>query len=231
MKKAMLLVVAILVVSISSNREISQASIVKQSPRSVLFIGDSFCSGVGATSPSNSFPQVLSRTLKVSEIVQCQGGTGYLARGSGYASCGRSVCLDYLGQLQQVGKLERQKISLVLISGGKNDVGWPGVFVGDNYVKKIESVIKYVKTNFPAARLVICQPFWDNSPIPSGENWAEAQLSQTAAFSKVPYLTGLITLLQDSNSSLVVNGHPNDAGHALIAKAITDGLKSIGLAG
>lgn len=193
----------------------------------IVFIGDSYCVGTGASADEKAFRSILVSKLGINQISKCMGGTGYLNRGSGISSCGVKRCLNYLEQVESVSNAQASKVNVVLISGGKNDLGSGQVFQNDVFQKASFQVISTAKKKFPRATIVVCSPFWDNTPFNPGLFWYEGVLQSQALKAKVKYIPGALTLLQSNDPLLVNDSHPNDLGHQLISDFLYQYLKDI----
>ena len=210
-----------------SSSPIASTSSNPVAKKSIVFIGDSYCVGIGASSSEKSFRSILVSKLGVNQVSKCMGGTGYLNRGSGISSCGVKSCLNYLEQIVSVSNAQASRVDVVLISGGKNDLGSGQVFENDIFRKVSYQAISSAKKKFPKAIIVVCSPFWDNTPINPGLFWYEGVLQSQALKAKVKYIPGALTLLQSDDHLLVNANHPNDLGHQIIADYLYENLKSI----
>jgi acyl-CoA thioesterase I len=110
-----------------------------------LFFGDSYFVG-GGCSPDRTrdMAAIAGRKLGYTPIVRGYGGTGFVATNPDYDGP------DYLTQIAQ-GSIDVPNVSLVVIEGGDNDVG----FKVSDIKRNARKVLKIARAKHPRARLVL----------------------------------------------------------------------------
>jgi hypothetical protein len=196
---------------------------VAKTPGYILFIGDSYCSPSAALPLKDIWPYRLSRELGLSPIVNCRGGTGYIATGS-KLSCGISICGRFGSQLAIPSKINKKNVELLVISGGKNDLGFKNSFKKGFLYSGIDSTIKNAIKLYPKTRIVVVSPFWDATPVPPGLNWEIGLVREAAKQNNVHFIQGTEYLFQEDSYLIDLTGHPNVEGHKVIYEYV---LKAI----
>jgi lysophospholipase L1-like esterase len=95
----------------------------KPGPADVVFIGDSYTDGVGATSPATRWSTLVALKEGWTEDNFGVGGTGYVNQGS--ASVKPST------YAQRVAEVAAKKPAAVIVTGGLNDLSYPPAQVAD----------------------------------------------------------------------------------------------------
>lgn len=176
----------------------------------VVFIGDSYVAGAGATARNSRWTTLAARELGWEEVNRGRGGTGYVAA-SGLAGCGRDYCPSFPEML--AAPFDRTP-DIVVISGGRND---PTEL--DEFRAGVEATLVKVRTIWPDAELVVTNPLWDDDLTPPSMTAKQTIVLEVAAAHGVLVLD-LGQPLQDRPDLVASDGvQPNDAGHRTIASA------------
>ena len=192
------------------------------------FIGDSYTSGFGATSGNLRWSSLVTRELGGYEGNAALGGTGYLA---GTATdpdlkCEESVCPALP---DRVATLAPQPATVVFVAGGINDVA---LFPGNAgaFTEAVDATLDGICTTYPqAGAIVVLTPF-GRVAEPTAEGLQEDEIV-AAASDKRGFLTisGVDQWFVGHPELLTADGgHPNDAGHAMIAQNVMSALQKDG---
>lgn len=179
-----------------------------------LIVGDSYTAGVGASEPRNSWASIVTRALKWDATVLAAPGGGYSLPGVN----GESI----LGMLESAD-LRALRPDVVVIQSGYNDTS-----AQDADVRAAINDVRGILTEeLPGVPVVVVGQFWPGEPTPSSE--ARARTIQAAWSGRDG------TLVLDpieggwSSFNTTDDRHPDDAGHALIAKNIVAAMRAEGL--
>ncbi|MDN4484170.1 SGNH/GDSL hydrolase family protein [Demequina lignilytica] len=181
----------------------------------VLFVGDSYTAGAGATEDKVEqlrWSARVSQELGWNEINVALGGTGYVMT-SGFEGCGVDFCPRYRERILTADA----DPDLVVISGGRNDGPEP-----EGFYQSVLSTFETAQERWPDAMIVVTLPLWDDDPAPE---WlaADATVILTAARSAEVDVLDLGQPLEGVASFIAEDGiHPSDAGHEAIAAAFID---------
>lgn len=196
-------------------------------PKPVIFLGDSYTAGTGASDPSRRWATLVATAQNWTIENRAFGSTGYVTSTSGstaQAGCAADSCPNYDQALATTTTAEP---AVVVVSGGRNDLNSVDTRFGDA-VKKFYAD---VRAKFPSAKIVATSPIWDDDPAP-------ARLGQIADAVKAgveavggTYLD-IGEPLAGHPEDVTADGiHPSDAGHQAIADALNAALKSAGVRG
>lgn len=176
----------------------------------VLFVGDSYSAGAGASTEATRWTSVAANALDWNETNVALGGTGYLTTSS-QAGCGLDFCAAYPERIEETTNVNPD---FVIISGGRNDsVG------GDEFRPAVERTLDAARTKYPNATVVITSPIWDADAAPNGLN-ARRDAAQSVAEERGIRYIDLGEPLAGKYDFITSDGiHPNDQGHAAIAAA------------
>lgn len=181
-----------------------------------LFIGDSYTQGVGASSLDNAFISLVALAERWRPVNGGYGGTGYLAT-AGRSACGLAYCPSFGESLRRSAGARPE---VVVISGGRNDISFrPTKFAG-----AVDKTLREARDLFPLAKIYVVLPIWDDRPAPAFIGEAREAVRQAALSSGATYLD-IGEPLFDQSALVSADGiHPNDAGHAAIARALIKAL-------
>jgi lysophospholipase L1-like esterase len=183
-------------------------------PPLVAFLGDDWTAGAGASPTSKRFTTLVCARLGLREL-------NYGLRGSGYAKQGRSGG-DYASQ---VPNIVAARPAMVVVTGGRNDVGEDPSFAGGQAHRLIEKL----RSRLPRASIVIVAPMWGDSAEPSTLRKLATNLKRDAAAVGATYLN-LPDPIRGHPNEIATAARPNDAGYAAIARALEPKLAPLAAA-
>ncbi|MCS5735584.1 SGNH/GDSL hydrolase family protein [Herbiconiux daphne] len=217
---AALVIVAIagaVFLGVSISRNSSSASEVPSAPTAstkVVFIGDSYTHGTGASSEANRWTSIVSKAKGWSETNLGRGGTGYVTT-SGINGCGLEYCPTYDEMIPTA--LESQP-DIVVVAGGQNDMGaWTAS--PSDVTAGISKTYGDIRGRFPDARIIAVGP--STVGAVSNEVVAFDEAVQSAAASvNAEYISLIDPPVIEPSWVTVDGGHVTDSGHAAIAQRV-----------
>ena len=175
-----------------------------------VFLGDSYASGTGASRPSKRWVDLVSLDKGWVEKNLSQDRASY-STDSGPGST------SYRARMAAVAATGAQ---IVVVSGGRNDVNVdPAQLRAD-----ARATFVGIHAALPKARIFVVSPTWGNDPAPQGLTNVISIVMAEAMRAGVTYLDIGEPMFGDSSMMAVDGWHPNDAGHAAIAKAVEKAL-------
>jgi lysophospholipase L1-like esterase len=199
----------------------------RRQPPDAAILGDSYTAGANASSPARGYAQRLARLMGWrSAFIRGLPGSGYVERGvtgrSLHALIGRTVAL---------------RPGLVLLVAGHNDSRADPLRVATAALADMSEL----RAGLPHSRIVVVGPIWQGSDLRPGVS--EVRDAIRDATRQVPRVTWIDPLaerwftgdrrLHTGNASRLISrdaNHPNDAGHAHIAKLLARDLEGHGVA-
>lgn len=188
-----------------------------QSAPIVVFLGDSYTAGVGASDKALGWASLVGEAEGWRVRNLARGGTGYAARVTGEAApaaCGRDECPAF-------GEMAREGASLVpdivIVSGGRNDIGQTPVDAD------VADFFDTLSAAYPGSRIYVTDVLWhDQAPdaVQELSRVVEADAQRVGAV----WLDIGQPLAGDSGLFAPDGVHPNDAGHEAIAQAVIAAL-------
>jgi lysophospholipase L1-like esterase len=198
----------------------SSADAAPKRPRPVaVFIGDSFTKGAGATKRANSFAARVGAHEHWRVVNLGRGGTGYVtASTQGLLSCGIAYCGAYG---ERVDDAMAARPAVVIVSGGINDVNQPlPVFRSG-----VDQLFADLKAHLPKRTFIaVTTPQWPEAVPPEAFDLEVQAVRASAKQHRVHYLDIGEPLATGMDLKAADGVHPNDVGHAVIARAIEKGL-------
>lgn len=182
-----------------------------------VFLGDSYTAGAGSS--NGGFVPAVAKGEGWRFQNLGRGGTGFTVREDqdpdlSRQACGADYCESYQEMIPAAAKL---RPDVIVVSGGRNDSSEdPGDIEG-----AIRAFFASLREALPDSRIIVTSPIWDDDEAPAILGEIAAWEREAAAQVGAEYvdigepLTGAPELLDDDGI------HPNDAGHAAIAEAIT----------
>lgn len=178
-------------------------------PKKVVVLGDSYSAG------AQSWVEQVGASEGWIITNLAAGGTGYATSVTTNAekACGKDYCPSYL---EQVDAAVTAAPSLILITGGRNDLHVDPVVVEE----KATQLLAALKSKLPDAEVVVVNAQWDARDQPIELTDIAAAITRAAEATGAAQidigqpLSGQPQLIQDDNV------HPNEAGQAALADAL-----------
>jgi lysophospholipase L1-like esterase len=187
---------------------------LRTTPPVAVFIGDSYTAGAGST--GQGFVELIAQTRGWEVINLGRGGTGYLDSSRGEIApmaCGLDYCPSYL---EMIGTAARHSPDIVVVSGGRNEVDSAN---NPYWVDGVRTFFVALRVMVPGAKIIATSPIWDAREVPS-EMVAMQVVVRDAVTAVGGTYVDLGQPLAGRPDYLTADQvHPNDAGHAAIAKA------------
>lgn len=184
----------------------------------VVFIGDSYTAGAGASNETTSFVDRIARYEGWSAINLGRGGTGYRTTSTIPKGCGNHHCGPYKTMIDLAAA---EHPNVIVVSGGRNDA----LLTAASEREAIHVFYDGLRKRFPDAAIVATSPIWESeSPPPTLTSMRIAVRQSVRAVGGV-YLD-LGEPLAGHPSWIGPDGiHPNDKGHEAIAVAFSSALR------
>jgi lysophospholipase L1-like esterase len=179
-------------------------------PVKVVFLGDDYAAGRGASSPAHGWTGAVAGALHLDASVVAEPGAGYATpgvRGGSYAAL--------------VGGVVAAKPQVVLVSGGRNDVGAAPATLR----AQTRALFARLKAELPDARLLAIAPWWGDSAHPPKLAKVDAAVRAGVEAAGGTYLDAPDPL-RGHPSWMADAADPTDRGYAAIARAVTDALRA-----
>lgn len=174
----------------------------------VVFLGDSYAEGVGASSIGKRWTTLGSAAMGWSEINASASGMGYTTTYQGLPT-------NYSTRVDVVAAA---KPDIVVVSGGRND------YQSADITAAAVSLFEKVRAAAPDARLVVISPIWDSTPVPGGFVSVTDEVRRAADTAGAEYID-VGQPLGGHPDMIEPDGlHPNDLGHRAIASAVVQHL-------
>ncbi|KQQ92625.1 hypothetical protein ASF62_12325 [Leifsonia sp. Leaf325] len=182
----------------------------------VAFYGDSFTHGQGASVSGKRWSTLVSDDHDWIEINPSISGLGFVKNRTRDA-------------IDIVDTIVAAQPDIVISTMGLNDNSvMPGSAAEVHAA--IEADFHRFATEIPDARFIVVEPFWSNQDRPASVDriigWVKAAATEVGA----DYISGASHWM-DGHPELhePSGGHPNDAGHAMIARRMDAALAKLGL--
>jgi len=192
--------------------------------KKVVAIGDSYSAGTGASSPSLGWVSIMSRTRDWNVTNLARGGTGYVSsvQVNAQNACGLDYCPSYPEMIADAVKISPQ---VVVVAGGRNDAK---VQPSDE-AAAIHDFYSQLHAALPQATIVALNPWWDDAGAPASLELMKAAVADAAAAAGGKFVDSGQPL--DGKPELLTTDsvHPNDKGHAALAKATSTVFTTAGL--
>lgn len=188
-------------------------------PATVVFVGDSYTQGTGASRPESRWTTLVSEAMGWREVNLGRGGTGYLADGD--RGCGREYCPSYLQMLPQVLAADPD---VVVVSGGLND----RPFTGEPRLEaQVASLYATLTAALPSSRVIAVGP-----SAPGRISDSLRAIDELVHAMADDYGVQYVNLLDPNpiTPAMVLpdGAHVGDDGHAAIAERVVGTLSSTG---
>jgi GDSL-like Lipase/Acylhydrolase family len=182
-----------------------------------VFVGDSYTAGAHVSAADRRFTTIVAKTQGWTEVNLGRGGTGYVSgvsKNAAKSACGLAYCPSYT---EMIAAVAAAKPDVVVVSGGRNEIGR----VTGEWIAGVESFFTALRVALPHAQIVATSPIWDDDPVPAllplmcaGVKWAVTAVGGVYVDLGDP-LFGHRDFVADDGV------HPNDAGHAAIARVFS----------
>lgn len=209
--------------------------------KNIAFLGDSITEGWRATTPEQSYVEVLKRKLALAEV-RNHGISGTRIARQRTPSENPRYDLDFCSRVQDL----EPDSDVVIVFGGTNDYGHGDAPLGadsdrtqDTFWGACHTLYASLLERFPKDRIVVLTPLHraeDSTPKPgSGAVLADyvAIIRSTARQYGLPILdlfetSAIRAHIPEIAQVLTTDGlHPNDAGHELLAEEIAAFLRKL----
>lgn len=179
----------------------------------VVFIGDSYTQGTGASMPDQSTAALLADDLGWTVQNLAQSATGYtksVGLPAAPHTCGKNYCPSYTELLAFLPI----HVDTIVVFGGRNQTGE----VGADLINAIAGFYARLREAHPETRIIATNPLWDDSTPPYQITTMTKAVRDAALAVDAEYVN--IGQPLEGHPELVTEDgiHPNDAGHALLAE-------------
>jgi lysophospholipase L1-like esterase len=198
----------------------TSSSSATASAGSVVFLGDSVAEGKSATAPAKRWTRIVAAELGLTEVNLGHARTGYIRMGP-EGSCGATACPNFEGIAAEVA---RAKPKAIVVTGGGNDAGRPA----EEFAQAVADTLTDLKKAAPGATVYVVNPWWDLRPVPSSLSEQTSAVQAAAKNADVIYLDTQQPLVDKPDLMVAGGTNPNDAGHAVLAKAVADAIARSG---
>ncbi len=186
------------------------------------FIGDSYTAGAG--SPQGGFVKLVATEQGWLAKNLGRGGTGFTQNTdqdpeNSRVACGLDYCESYPEMIPAAAKLDP---AVVVVSGGRNGVGVDP----DRMQTAVDSFFTTLRDALPDAQIIVTSPLWDDEETPA---WLDdlASMERAAAESVGAVYLDIGQPLEGREDLVADDGiHPNQEGHAEIARVVNAALSS-----
>lgn len=194
-------------------------------PAVAVFIGDSYTAGAGVTDLDKRWTSIVSRRQRWTEVNLGRGGTGYILSPTGTAAlnaCGFTNCPSYTDMVADVAAANPD---VVVVSGGRNEifntVANPQVFslLDPKWPTGVEAFFVALRAATPRAQIVATSPIWSDERAPDALQGMRSTIQRAVNAVGGVHIDIGDPLLGRKDCMAPDGIHPNDAGHAVIAKA------------
>jgi acyl-CoA thioesterase I len=172
---------------------------------SVVFLGDDYTAGAGASSDSDAWARRVAKRLGVQATLIGASGAGYAKRGA-----------DGDSYQSLVGQVVAARPDVVVVSGGRNDVTDNLSTLRDD----ARTVFSTLHDQVPDAALLALAPWWGDSPHPSKLAPVDGAVRSGVEAARGTYLD-IADPLAGHPEWMADEADPNDRGHLAIADAVT----------
>lgn len=213
--------------------------------KKVVFFGDSITEGAAATKEENVFHQVMKKDLGLKEALNYGIGGTRIARQQKNSESPK-YDLDFNVRAEELPA----DADFVFVFGGTNDYGHGDAPFGkegddtpDTFCGAVRSLFDKLIKRYGKEKVVVMTPLHrrsDENPLGDGKRVGGAPLKEfVAVIEKEAKRDGLKLVdlfsepmlnsnVEELDKEYFADGlHPNDAGHALLAKAIEEKIKNL----
>jgi len=198
-------------------RAASPALVLPDHPK-VLLLGDSYTKGIGASSKSKAYAYKIAEPLGWDLTIDGKSGTGYIDPSAAGADTFAERMWQHPHSATDVA------YDLVVIQGSSNDRKYTKAEVAG----RINLTIRTSRRLWPQAQIIMMGPTnpWANV---AEYTMVNDKLKAAAAASEIPFIDPMgeqwFVPGDGERYANLENGHPNDAGHELMARWFVADLK------
>lgn len=188
----------------------SPSLVANDSSLVAAFMGDSYVSGSGPSTPDKRWTSLVSQQMGWVEHNYGAGGTGYWRSSAANP--------NYLGRVSAV---IADNPDIVVVSGGQNDIegfAYDSAPVSDAIARTYAAL----HAGLPNARIIAVGPSSPQGDSP--QLYALDQQVQAAAQATGSEYVSLAAPAVIQPDMVVADGHVNDLGHSAIAQRVVSGL-------
>ena len=201
----------------------------------INFLGDSITEGAGASAPERSYVELLGRQQNLAAARNYGIGGTRLARQRG-PSANPRYDLDFCSRFRGMDP----DADVIFVFGGTNDhghgdapMGTPSDRTAETFIGACHELYTGLKAAFPQARILVATPLHRAVETRADGISLEDYVNQIRRIAP-QYGLPVLDLYETSAicpatlSDLTTDGlHPNDAGHAILAKEIGEFLENL----
>jgi acyl-CoA thioesterase-1 len=179
-------------------------------PARAVFLGDDYTAGAGASQGSTKWTDQVATELHLDATVVAEDGAGYATRGT-----------DGTSYLQLVDAVVKARPSLVIVSGGRNDVDQSP----DTLRSAAAQLFTRLQQRLPDATIVAVAPWWgDSQHPPKLTKVDDAVQAAVQAIANGKYLD-IADPLVGHPDWMADDANPNDRGYAAISTSVAAALR------
>lgn len=183
----------------------------------VAFYGDSYTVGMGASDPSNRWSTIICESRGWSEFNPSVNGLGFINNRTAF------------GEGDVPSLIIADEPDMVFIILGIND-NFSFASAADQIEQQITADFDRLRQGLPDARLIAVEPFWFTEQRPESVDIIAGWVRDAAAAVSADYIPGASRWIVGHPEWLAADGlHPNDKGHAEIARRMDEELVALGL--
>lgn len=185
------------------------------------FYGDSYTLGTGASDPANRWSTAISAARGWNEFNPSVNGLGFVNNRA-------STPPDYAPD-DEVPRIIAVEPDIVFVTMGLND-NFSMPQRADEIQRAIEVDLQTLRTELPAARIIVVEPFWYTDARPESVETIIGWVRDGAATIGADYVPGASRWIEGHPEWMAADRlHPNDDGYAEMARRMEDALAEIGL--
>jgi lysophospholipase L1-like esterase len=194
----------------ASHDPTQQSPSTSAAPLKVVFLGDDYTTGAGASAPKAGWTAQVATALKLDATTVGEAGAGYAQTG-----------VDDTAYQALVDKAVAAHPDVVVVSGGRNDVDIPAARLRG----AARQLFATLHTRLPDARLIAIAPWWGDSKHPSKLTKVDVAVQAGVEAAGGTYLN-VADALVDHPDWMADQADPNDRGYRAIATSLVAPLQA-----
>jgi len=189
--------------------------------RSLLIIGDSFSSGVGASSPDKGWAPLVARAIEGPDLIDAVPASGYVFPGTA-----RGADDSFPSRVQRLAAAGGGAPDVVIVQGGQED--YRGTL--SELEQAVGLTVTRLRAAYPQARIVL---FGSTRAFPESRALEpiNAAITKAAAALDVPFIDPVgEQWINAGNSARYISydlTHPDDAGYAYLTRRFLDDFRAL----